>query len=140
MFRQVFSIPDSMKCLRAFIDLNGLMVEAAESENSPWTRIGYARFANGGQRRHQQLVTVWLPRDQTAFPNLPPYISSLMGPASSEVQNVGMFIDRRTHASQPIMVQSSARYVQIGVQLRGELIPDLMPGGILSFNSGWKPE
>lgn len=137
-FRTFFEIPSEMDCFSIHLSLNSLIVEMSENSDSPKIRVGTAEFADGGQRRHKQLVTLWLPQTQKAFPNLPNYVSSLLGPAGSEVQHSAVFKMEGSSKEKAIFVQASPRYVQIGGASETGIIPDLLPesahGLVLS---GW---
>jgi hypothetical protein len=139
VFRDYFAIPDDMDCFRVQLNLNSLVIQAKASSAAPtWQRIGMARFQDGGQRRHQQLVTLWLPPTQKIFPDLPRYITSLLGPAASEVQNTATFVIDRTGESRMIFVQMAPRYVQIGGVTAKGIVPDLLSEDAYGHAlSGW---
>lgn len=91
-FRRFFEIADDIPCIRVSVSLSGLVVDMGD-DRSPtgWRRVGIAHFPDGGQRRYQQLVRLSIPPVQTAYEGLPSYITSLLGPAASEVQHTAVF-------------------------------------------------
>lgn len=136
--RAFFEIPRDLTCIRVMRNLNQLIVDARFDDESPWKRIGIARFSDGGDRRHSNLVTLWLPNTQTVFPTIPPFVSSLAGPSSSEVQQSAQFEFAETRRKKPIFIQASARYVQVGGVLNDQMVPDLLPRAQFGRQlSGW---
>ncbi len=137
--RTIFGFKDSENCFQTFWDLNRFSIYAEES-NSRILR-GTARFTDGGQRRHKQMVSLWLPSDQTLLPGLAGH-SVLLGPASTEVMQQGTLVipeAGNTERKVPITVQISPRYFQISTAHEGRLYPDLLPhdsyGRVIS---GWE--
>ncbi len=139
LFRQFFEIPEGMKCIELQLSLNYLKVIVKEHPDARREVIGKATFQDGGDRRHQQLVMLNIPENQTLFRGLPSYISSLAGPQSSEVQQTAIFKFENSNKVKEIFVQSSPRYFQIGGVLNNKFVPDLLPGnGSGQIYSGWE--
>jgi hypothetical protein len=137
--RKIFGIKESDTCFQTFWDLNRFSIYAVEQPNR--TLRGTARFTDGGKRRHKQLVSLWLPSDQTLLPGLESSFAVLLGPASTEVQQQGTFVFRNQDGNEqkiPITIQTSPRHFQISTVHEGILYPDLLPhdsyGRIIS---GW---
>jgi hypothetical protein len=138
--RKIFGISESDECFQTFWDLNRFSIYAV---NQPSRSLrGTARFTDGGKRRHKQLVSLWLPSDQTLIPGLISSFAVLLGPASTEVQQQGLFIFKNQDGNEqkiPITIQTSPRHFQISTVHEGILYPDLLPhdsyGRIIS---GWE--
>jgi hypothetical protein len=138
LFRRFFEVPADKDCFRLKLTLGKLQILSAEKEDTGWEVLGDAHFADGGRRRHSQLVTIWLPAAQKLFPGISNFMSALLGPASSEVEQNGSYIDRRTGIKREIFIQASPRYLQIGGIIENRLITDLLPVSEYGQSvSGW---
>ena len=138
--RKVFGIKESDECFQTFWDLNRFSIYAFDRPSR--SIRGTARFTDGGKRRHKQLVSLWLPSDQTLIPGLVSSFTVLLGPANTEVLQQGVFIYQSQDGSDqkiPITIQTSPRHFQISTVHEGILYPDLLPydsyGRIVS---GWE--
>ena len=138
--RTIFGIKDSEECFQIFWDLNRFSIYTKDSDR----RIlrGTARFDDGGKRRHKQMVSLWLPSNQTLLPGLTSGHSVLLGPASTEVQQQGTLVIPEgggTERKIPITVQISPRFFQISTVHEGTLYPDLLPHNSYGWMiSGWE--
>jgi hypothetical protein len=139
--RAIFGINDSENCFQFFWDLNRFSIYAEESSDRRILR-GSARFADGGKRRHKQMVSLWLPSDQVLIPKLATEQGVLLGPASTEIHQQGKLVVKNADGSKrdvPISVQVSPRFFQISTVHDGNIYPDLLPHDSLNrVVSGWQ--
>ena len=105
--------------------------------------IARARFENGGQRRYESLVSLWLPKGQKVYASALDQ-RTLLGPARVEVQNQGVLEILATGERKPIFVQFSPTTFQMGGVVDGALVPDLlslednMSSWLFPSASGWQ--
>lgn len=141
--RRVFSFPADHRCARFQWDLNTLSIYTGENTDSDFRTLNNRiRFPDGGQRRHQQQVTLWLPPEQKLINGLGFGHTVLLGPAKTEVQQQVSQVVVQSDGSQrllSIMVQTTPRYFQLGGVLDGRLIPDLIPASGITY-SGWSDD
>jgi len=137
-FRKFFQVPVEDECVRVFMDLNQLVIRSGrKSFQGQWQEIGRAKFESKAVRK-SQLVSIWLPPNQTLFPDLT-WPRVLLGAASVEIQQPAVFRYQVTQEIAPLFIQASPRHIQIGGVVDGKMVPDLLPKGEYNSSlSGWE--
>lgn len=136
--REFFGVPEDSPCFRIHFDINQIVVYHGNSAGfESWQELGRGKF-DPYAKRFKQLVTVWLPPEQTVFPGLS-WPSSLLGPASLEIQTTSMYKNHLTQESRPMFIQASPRFFQIGGVVGNKIVPDILPKfGEYTNLSGWQ--
>ncbi len=128
--------------LQLSYDLNGINISKIAFGQGPGstTPIARARFSDGGQRRYEPLINLWLPKGQLVYTKIDQRL--LQGPARVEVQNAGELEIIASGEKKPFFIQYSPSTVQLGGVVDGRKEPDLLSYSVQSPDakspSGWQ--